>query len=204
LTVGSPGHLYGTTNWGGTDDAGTVFELTLQPGGGWAEKVLHSFGPGKGGIHPEGSLFLDGNGNLYGTTTLGGSHDYGLVFQLKPSTNGKTWYETILHNFSYNNDNTDGYRPSSSLIFDASGNLYGTTVDGGAYDFPYGGYGTVFELTPADGAWTETLLHSFNDDGVDGYYPTHGLMLDSSNNLYGTTTEGGNINNGGVVFEITP
>jgi uncharacterized repeat protein (TIGR03803 family) len=205
VIVGASGHLYGTTNWGGTDDAGTVFELTLQPGGGWAEKVLHTFGQGKGGIHPQGSLLLDSNGNLYGTTTQGGAHAYGLVFELKPSANGNKWYETILHSFSYNNDNTDGYRPSSTLIFDASGNLYGTTIDGGAYDFPYGGYGTVFELKPAgDGSWTETLLHSFNDDGVDGFYPTRALMLDSSDNLYGTTTEGGNIDNGGVVFEITP
>jgi uncharacterized repeat protein (TIGR03803 family) len=197
------GNLYGTTNWGGALDAGIVFELMPTVGGAWTEQLLHVFGNGKDGIHPQGSLILDASGNLYSTTVQGGAHTYGTVFELTPTASG-SWTETILHSFSYS-DNTDGYAPSSSLIFGPSGRLYGTTIDGGAYNFPSGGYGTVFELTPAaGGAWTETLLHSFNDNGLDGFYPTSSLIVDASGRLFGTTTEGGNINNGGTVFEITP
>lgn len=205
LILDTSGNLYGTTDEGGTDYAGTIFELVHMAGGGFVEKVIHSFegvAGRKDGFHPQGSLIFDAASNLYGTTTQGGAHTYGTVFEFSPTTSGG-WKESILYSFNYIND-TDPQRPEGGLIFDASGNLYGTTVYGGAYDFPYGGYGTAFELIPTTGdSWTETLLHSFDDNGTDGDYPTGNLTFDPSGNLYGTTGEGGP-NNAGTVFEITP
>jgi uncharacterized repeat protein (TIGR03803 family) len=105
--------------------------------------------------------------------------------------------ESVLHMFNYYNK--DGTEPVAGLIFDASGNLYGTTLAGGAYNC-----GTAFELLPkAGGGWTEKILHSFNNNGRDGYSPLVGLIFDASGNLYGTTSQGGP-NNGGVVFELSP
>ena len=108
------------------------------------------------------------------------------------------WNEKVLHNFT--NNGTDGFFPTSGLIFDAAGNLYGTTFNGGAYNR----FGTVFELSPVPGGgWTETVLHSFNNDGTDGWTPTAGLIFDAAGNLYGTTGSGGAYH-GGTVFELSP
>lgn len=192
LIFDSAGNLYGTTSEGGTFGYGTVFELTLKSGN-WTETILHNFNnDGTDGVNPYASLIFDSAGNLYGTTGLGGADLKGTVFEL--TLTAGTWTETVLHSFS----EVDGYEPASSLIFDASGNLYGTTLYGGAYD-----YGTVFELTPAAGSWTEAVLHSFNYDFADGYFPTAGLIFDSSGNLYGTAVDGG-ADNYGVVFELKP
>ena len=161
------------------------------------ETVLHSFtANGTDGYEPYASLVFDGNGNLYGTTTVGGTHaPYGTVFELTPS--GGTWTEKILHNF--NNNGTDGSNPYGSLVFDRNGNLYGTTYIGGAYNG-----GTVFELSRVGGVWQEKILHSFNgNNGVDGAYPYCALILDASGNLYGTTTIGGT-HHAGTVFELSP
>lgn len=138
------GNLYGTTGGGGIYNAGTVFELTPTANGNWAEKVLHSFKFGSsGGWDPGGGLILDSSGNLYGTA--GGSVDGdGMVFELARIAGGR-WAEKVLHTFR--DDGKDGRNPVAGLIFDAAGNLYGTTESGGAY---YGA-GTVFELTPKAG-----------------------------------------------------
>jgi uncharacterized repeat protein (TIGR03803 family) len=198
LTFDSAGGLYGTTEWGGTGVYGTVFELTPAAGGSWTESVLHNFSDnGTDGYFPEAGLIFDAVGNLYGTTEWGGTGVYGTVFELMPTAGG-TWTETVLHNFSVNG--TDGDLPLGGLIFDAAGNLYGTTYEGGVYDSD----GTVFELTfTASGSWTETVLHNFDDNDVDGYLPEGGLILDASGNLYGTTVAGGNLLKG-TVFELTP
>src|SRR5664280_693963 len=104
--------------------------------------------------------------------------------------------ERVLH--SFNENGTDGLNPYAGLIFDAAGNLYGTTFGGGAYGYPFG---TVFELTPAaGGGWTEKVLHNFNNNGTDGAYPYAGLIFDAAGNLYGTTAHGGTYNYG-TVFE---
>jgi uncharacterized repeat protein (TIGR03803 family) len=187
------GSLYGTTRAGGAHNAGAVFELTPQAGGGWTEKVLYSFkNNGTDAFNPLAGLIFDGAGNLYGTTSRGGIHDYGTVFELTP-TAGEGWTEKVLYSFG---NGTDGGYPEAGLLFDGAGNLYGTTVSGGTYT-----YGTVFELIPqAGGGWTENVLHSFGN-GTDGANPT-GLIADGAGNLYGTTVGGGY--GSGTVFELTP
>ena len=134
------GNLYSTTAGGGTYLKGTVFELTPTAGGGWTETVLHNFGNGTDGATPIAGLIFDAAGNLYSTTSGGGTSGNGTVFELSPNGSGG-WTETVLHNFHYNG--TDGVSPYAGLIFDAAGNLYGTTREGGTSS-----YGTVFEITP--------------------------------------------------------
>src|SRR5437667_43083 len=125
------------------------------------EKVLHNFGNGADGIQPYAGLIFDAAGDLFGTTLAGGANGYGTVFELKPTAGGN-WAERVLHNFYRNS--TDGSEPSG-LVFDVSGNLYGVTFYGGAYDG-----GTLFQLMPtAGGTWTEKILHNFSNNGIDGF-----------------------------------
>ncbi len=190
------GSLYGTTSSGGIYGQGTVFELTPTEGGGWAEKVLYGFTNGTDGASPEASLIFDARSNLYGTTQIGGTYDGGTVFELTPAAGGR-WTEQILHSFNPNNS-ADGWDPYAGLIFDAAGNLYGTTGYGGTY-----GGGTVFELTPtAGGGWMEHVLYNFGN-GTDGIYPYASLIFDTAGNLYGTTQQGGTYSVG-TVFALTP
>jgi uncharacterized repeat protein (TIGR03803 family) len=164
--------------------------LTPAAGGTWTEKVLWSFGGGTDGILPRDWLIFDAAGNLYGTTTTGGTSSAGTVFELSPSGGG--WTEQVLHAFN----GTDGRNPIAGLIFDAAGNLYGTTNQGGTSNL-----GTVFELTPAAGrTWTEQVLHNFGG-GTDGAGPQAGLIFDAAGNLYGTTFSGGSYG-GGTVFRL--
>jgi uncharacterized repeat protein (TIGR03803 family) len=201
LILDTVGNLYGTTSDGGAfgsgcsgQGCGTVFELTPGANGKWTETVLHSFGHGKDGFFPLAGLISDVAGNLYGTTTYGGSFGPGTVFQLTPGANGK-WTEKILHSFN----RKDGIAPRAGLIFDAAGNLYGTTEYGGANN-----RGVVFELSPEKNSkWTVKVLHSFNNDGRDGYSPLGALALGPAGTLFGMTYWGGT-HNAGTVFEITP
>jgi len=193
------GNLYGATGGGGTHTRGTVFELTPDGSGGWTEKVLHNFGSGDDGAEPNSSLIWDNAGNLYGATGQGGTHGVsggaGTVFEMTPNGDG-SWTEKVLHNFG---SGMDGLNPKAGLIFDAAGNLYGTTYYGGTHSS-----GTVFELTPnGDGSWTEKVLHNFGS-GMDGQYPWAGLIFDAAGNLYGTTADGGSHGRGGIVFEMSP
>ncbi len=210
LILDAAGNLYGTT-YGGGDLAecpdggggcGTVFELSHKVGGGWTEKVLHSFSRAYGS---PGGLIFDAAGNLYGTTPEGGAYGYGTVFELSPEADG-SWTEKVLYSFP---GGADGISPGG-LIFDAAGNLYGTS-GGSDYGVP-DGYGTVFELSPeADGSWTEKVLYTFRP-GTDGIIPG-GLIFDTRGNLYGTTYQGGLYGTTsaacafwgcGVVFELSP
>jgi uncharacterized repeat protein (TIGR03803 family) len=203
LIFDAAGNLYGTTELGGTGlctggGCGTVFELSPKTGGGWSEKVLHSFHDnGVDGYSPMAAVILDGGGNIYGTTFSGGAYGGGTVFELI-LTEGEGWKENVLYDFG---NGTDGGGPSASLIFDGAGNLYGTTTGGGAY-----GVGTVFELSPQAGAdWSEKVLHSFDDNGEDGYSPVASVVFDHAGNLYGTTFEGGfSVFSIGTAFELTP
>jgi uncharacterized repeat protein (TIGR03803 family) len=183
LVFDKAGNLYGTTVAGGAYRGGTVFELTPQAGGGWAEIVLHNFDTVEGSAGgPTTSLILDASGNLYGTA-LGGPFGQGIVFELSPQDGG-AWAYKRLHAFG---NGKDGQTPSGGLVVDATGNLYGMTAGGGAY-----GGGIVFKLSPsASGIWTEKILHHFNRAYPAGYAPYGSLLFDLSGNLYGTTAEGG-------------
>jgi uncharacterized repeat protein (TIGR03803 family) len=195
LTFDTHGNLYGTTYYGGAHGYGVVFELTPKAGGGWKEKVLHSFNSnGHDGFYPYTSVILDGAGNIYGTTLEGGSHGFGSVFELAPKVGGG-WTKTSLHDFASNGK--DGTYPRGGLI-DSAGNLYGTTTSGGL------GEGIVFELAPkVGGGWKEKVLYSFGSQSLDGYAPQCSLIRDSAGNLFGTGPQGGT-HGGGTVFKVTP
>jgi uncharacterized repeat protein (TIGR03803 family) len=159
----------------------------------YKEKVLHSFTDGNDGGTPEGGAIQDALGNLYGTTTYGGSYGGGTVFKLN-----KTGKETVLYSFCHNQSTcTDGQWPYAGVVGDAQGNLYGTTGAGGAY-----GEGVVFKLSKTG---VETVLHSFGK-GKDGAFPLAGVIGDAQGNLYGTTRGGGDFECGqggcGVVFKL--
>jgi uncharacterized repeat protein (TIGR03803 family) len=174
------GTLYGTTETGGANGYGTVFSLDPKTG---TETVLHSFGAGTDGTYPEGSL-INVKGTLYGTAGLGGSHNYGTVFSLDPTTGA----ETVVYSFG---GGADGVSPVAGLI-QVKGALYGTTYAGGTHND-----GTAFSVDPTTGA--ETVLHSFAAGG-DGQNPYPGLT-DVNGKLYGTTYFGGAYFYG-TVFEI--
>ncbi len=193
VIFGADGNLYGTTSAGGAYGHGTVFKLTPGAGGSWTKNIIHNFN-GTDGAEPYAGLAVDADGNLYGTTYSGGVYGGGLVFELSPSSGGG-WAYYKLHNFG---NRTDGVNPEASLIFDGTGNLYGTTYAGGTHNG-----GIVFELIPdGGGTWTYTKLHNF-DNGREGANPEAGLVLDANGNLYGTTYAGGT-ENAGTVFELTP
>jgi uncharacterized repeat protein (TIGR03803 family) len=162
------------------------------------ETVIYSFRSGGDGAHPLAGLVADHAGNLYGTTANGGNlactAGCGTVFELAPAQGGG-WTETVLYAFQGGNDAAG---PEANLIFDAAGNLYGTTYGGGA-----AGRGTVFQLTRQGGAWVETVLYSFAG-GSDGAYLVAPLIFDTKGNLYGTTVFGGGFQNAGIVFQLAP
>lgn len=171
---------------------------------GASEVVLHTFAGGTSdGANPAGGLIADGAANMYGTTPAGGTFGAGTVYML-PSVTGTT--DIVLYDFT---GGTDGGTPLSTLVMDASGNLWGTTEHGGNLSAPCtGGCGVVFELSPVGGgAYAETVVYTFSGL-TDGGLPTAGLTLDSSGNFYGTASCGGSsscTSSGGygVVFEIS-
>jgi len=202
LTLDKAGNLYGVAAGGGASQNGVVFELTRGPGGHWTETELYSFAGGNDGAGPVGGVIFDKAGNLYGVTQGGGGNGCfggcGTVFELTPGANGQ-WTEAVLYAFT---GGSDGGSPTANLIFDAAGNLYGTTEAGG--NASCGGCGTVFKLTPRqNGHWTETVLHAFKGHS-DGALPLFaGVIFDGAGNLYGTTLSGGKYDNG-TVFELAP
>jgi uncharacterized repeat protein (TIGR03803 family) len=202
VVVDAAGNLYGVTAVGGSNDncpfytyCGMVYQFSPEAGGKWTEKILHAFSGNKeDGENPGAGLVLDGQGNLYGTTTFGGT-GYGTAFELIPGANGK-WTEKMLHRFV--NNSKDGITPSTALSLDASGNVYGTTNAGGVF-----GGGTAFKLTPsADGGWGETVLHNFGLNIQSGR-PSGSLIVDAPGNLYGVMSTGG-VHNEGAVYELSP
>ncbi|MGA9642105.1 MAG: choice-of-anchor tandem repeat GloVer-containing protein [Terriglobales bacterium] len=167
--------------------------IAARPAQAQTETVLYNFTGGSDGRNPYSRLTSDGAGNFYGTTFNGGVFASGTVFELSPNPNGG-WNETVLYSFT---GGLDGSNPwFSPVIFDRKGNLYGTTYYGGP-----GGTGVVFQLSPAEGGWTETVLHGFAG-GEDGVNPINGLAMGAAGNLYGTTYQGGQQGDG-VVFELS-
>ncbi len=198
LTMSPTGKLFGTTQLGGTQNMGSVF-VVIPPavsGDSAKERILYSFGSTpKDGTNPNVGL-LPGSHGLYGVTSAGGANRRGTIFHLVPASNpADPWIETILYNFA----GTDGAFPSSELVMDREGNLYGVTLLGGANDL-----GTVYRLTPptmSGGKWTENVLFSFS--GLDESSPFGRLQFDGNGVLYGTTS-GGGASQGGTVFRLTP
>ena len=194
LVRDAKGNLYGTTPYGGANGFGVVFEIS--PAG--KETVLYSFCPANSGCadgeFPAAGVIRDANGNLYGTTTIGGANGFGVVFEVTPAGN-----EKVLHSFCPAKSGcADGKSPQAGLVRDAKGNLYGTTPFGGA-----NGFGVVFEVTPVG---KEKVLYSFcpaKSGCADGNGPIGGLARDGKGNLYGTTG-GGGTNGFGAVFEVSP
>ncbi|HKT87163.1 MAG TPA: choice-of-anchor tandem repeat GloVer-containing protein [Candidatus Sulfotelmatobacter sp.] len=193
------GNLYGTSLYGGASNCGTVFKLTHNADGSWSEKNLHDFDC-TDGYQATGGVIFDSAGNLYGTTSFGGTSNWGVVYELSPNADG-SWTETTLHNFTFGNDG--GYPGHGSLAFDSAGNLYGTAGQGaqGTCFVWTTGCGTVFEMSPkANGTWSFKTIHSFTG-GDDGGVPQYDLKFDSAGNLYSTTYVGGKYGYG-VVFEL--
>ncbi|HKU80918.1 MAG TPA: choice-of-anchor tandem repeat GloVer-containing protein, partial [Candidatus Tumulicola sp.] len=169
------GNLYGTTVVGGTATCGTAFELSPAAQSPWKESVLYDFGCYADGKNPHGGVTFDPGGNLDGTTVAGGtggicaSDGCGIAFQLKGTA------EKVLHNFAAGKD---GFGPGGGVVYDAAGNVFGTTPDGGRYN-----QGVVYELSRAGGRWRERIVHAFTG-GKDGAVGSLGLLLvDASGNL---------------------
>ncbi len=200
LADGAGGDLYGPAS-GGANGSGAIFRITETR----RESTFYGFGGGADGCFPSAGVTLDSLGDLYGVTLMGGAgfcnSGYGVVFEIDNAGN-----ETVLHTFG----GSDGAYPDSVLLFDSEGNLYGTTENGGSSQVCQGGCGTVFELSPQNGSWSETVLYSFCSlsDCADGFVPGNGpLVRDANGNLYGTTETGGAYRNCngqgcGVAFKL--
>jgi uncharacterized repeat protein (TIGR03803 family) len=201
VTFDAAGNLYVAASFGGNlsdcsgAGCGAVVKLSPTSSGAWTTSLIHDFTGHADGNWPWGGLLVDAAGNVYGTTQDGGSGGGGSVFEFSPSGSG--WTGNILYSFIF--QSSGGNLPQGSLIQDASGNLYGTTMQGGG---SIGIGGVAFELSPGSGGtWTETPLHNFWGIG-DGAYPSDGMIFDSAGNLYGTMQ--GGVDASGVVFELTP
>ncbi len=193
LVFDSAGNLFGTTPDGGKFQAGTVFEL--QPSNGsWTEQIIHDFtGGSDGAVGSLGRLVFDAAGNLYGVTELGGDSGNGTVYEMSPSQG--SWTFKTLYTFQ---GMPNAGSPYGGVVFDAKGNLYGTTYFGGT-----AGMGAVYELSPTRaGTWQEKMLYSFQG-GTDGSFPLSTLVFGAKGNLYGTTTTGGRAScDCGTVFKL--
>lgn len=182
------GILYGTTYEGGRGH-GSVYQMT-RAGSNWLTVPVYLFGSGEG--YPRAGVVFGPDGHPYGTTYGRNERGFGgngNVFELTPlsmicKTANCFWAESVLHSFA--DYPTDGANPSCDLVWDAQGNIYGTTQGGsvGSAD-----RGTVFQMTKVGNTWTETPIWSFSN--TDGAYPIGGVVFDSTGNLIGTTEHGG-------------
>ncbi len=194
VTLDAEGNVYGVASPVGGGTAGYIYELSPGKNGIWAETVLYIFPSTKSnqGTDPDAPVIFDGAGNLYGTAFSGGQHRSGVVFKLSPGSSG--WTYSVLHVFGTPGD---GANPSGGLVFDASGNLYGTTRYGGSSNV-----GIAFELSPTlQGRWAETIIHDFS--ATDGDDPLSSMIIDAAGNLYGAAPKDGEYGFGSV-FELSP
>ena len=187
------GHLYGAATVGGLNGSGTAFALTPTQSGEWDFKTIYSFKGQPDAGFPYGALLFDNSGNAYGTTYYDGANDLGAVYELSPKPTGE-WKEKVLYSFK---GGSDGNSSISNLVFDAAGNLYGTTSEGGL------GTGTIFELSPGqNGQWTESLPHLFQGP-PDGAFPYTGMVGNRAGTFYGATVHGGD-DDEGAIYQFTP
>jgi uncharacterized repeat protein (TIGR03803 family) len=212
LTIDRSGNLYGTASAGGYQDpgcndgswgftgCGSVFELNRH-GSNWIFKPLYDFQGGYDSGNPGQGVVIGPDGALYGVTNgVGGCNNYnicGNVFRLQPpptfcATATCLWRETVLHQFS---GQPDGSLPTSRVLFDSAGNMYGATVYGGAYN-----RGAAYELSPGDGGWTESVIYSFDSVGL----PAGDVAIDPANNLYGAAYDNNFECCYGAVFQLQP
>ena len=212
VTIGPDGALYGTTSSGGSGapgcpgGCGTVYKITpparvcQRSSCPWNETVLYNFyQSGVGLSDPWAGVIFDAAGNMYGTTTLGGTggcqgSGCGAVYKLIPS--GASWTAVVLYSFT---GQSDGSIPYAGLVMDAAGNLYGATY----YSRPYQGYGAIFELVNNGGSWTERTLYNFQG-GSDGGNSFSTLIFDAAGNLFGATSEDNGNPSRGAAFELSP
>ncbi len=193
VAVDARGNVYGMTPTGGANGLGVVYEVQSRSNGDWKLRVLHTFtGGSDGSSGSAGKLVLRG-GHIFGVATTGGSFGSGTVFELRPTRSGE-WDLKTLYSFQ---GAPDGVFPYGALLFDAAGNIYGTTYYGGP-----DGLGTVYRLSRnGGGQWRETVLYSFQP-GNDGNSSISNLVADAAGNLYGTTSEGGL--GSGTIFHLMP
>jgi uncharacterized repeat protein (TIGR03803 family) len=198
-TIAPNGSIYGTTYLGGANSLGTVFVVKppAVPGDPWIERPIYSFGAFAGdGINPNAGVSLR-QGRLFGVTSGGGATGEGTIYVLDPpAAPGAGWTETILHSFGAGDD---AAFPLGELAIDAAGNIYGNSILGGTHNV-----GAVYRVSPPmqpGGAWTGTVLHSF--EGSDGSSPEGPLLIAADGSLYGGTG-GGGPNEGGTIFKLTP
>lgn len=197
ITFDAAGNIYGTTAFGNRN--GTVYELTPNGDGGWSANELYGFSGGSDGGEPLTGVTFDKAGNLYGTTYAGGTGG-GVLYKLSPNGNG-TWTESVIHAFgSYAGDALD---PSTGILIDAAGNLYGASFEGGV-----NGHGAVYEFSPGfDGSWSEQILYSFM--GADDGSAPNALAFDEAGSIFGAAGAAGRggmpCDYGcGTIFRLTP
>jgi len=204
VTVDRAGNLYGSTAWGGGSPtgSGTAYELK-RSGSGFVYQQLHSFGNGLDGSFAWGGVTIGPDGSIYGTTSVGGLDGNGTVYNLRPPPTfcrsiSCPWDETILYNFTRG---SDGGNPQAGVIFDPSGNIYGSNVNGGS-----DGQGVVYKMTRSGGGWTYQVIYPFTG-GQDGSNPGN-LLLESNGNLYGPAAAGGQPGCSGfgcgTIFQLSP
>jgi len=195
LITDASANLYGVAAAGGTFTSGGIYKFVPSSGNSWKDQVIYSIQSPVELASAE--LVMDSAGNLYGTTEVGGLYGGGTVFEL--SLSGGGWSSKTIFNF---NTGSGGNQPGSGLAIDKAGNLYGTTLLGGAYAL-----GTAFELNPTGSTWNYTVIHDFSGSPNDGVKPAASMIVDQSGNLYGTTEYGGSesCSKGcGTVFELSP
>ncbi len=211
LVMDKSGNLYGTTTYG---NDGTVYEISPPAiaGGTWTKTTLHSFQGSPDGETPGGGLVIDDAGNLYGTTWRGGACGAGTAFEVSPpATAGATWTEKVIYSFAsleFTCSTSSGTNPGAGMAMEKSGELYGSTVYGGAT-----GKGAVYKLTPPAGDrpdWTEKVLYNFTGGTSDGSNPSGGMVL-YRGNLYGAALDGASsgclqfqLPGCGTIFELSP
>ncbi|HEY1614476.1 MAG TPA: choice-of-anchor tandem repeat GloVer-containing protein [Rhizomicrobium sp.] len=201
LTADPQGNLYGTTYNGGANGYGTVFELTFTAANETRLSTLFSFDCTSescpDGGNPSEGLYIDAAGNLFGTSAFG-ANSAGTVFELSYDDSTKSWVHTDIYDFCESTGCPDGGSPSSRLVADASGNLYGTTFVGGTKD-----QGAVYRLSPGGKGWNESVIYSFctSENCPNGQSPSGALWLDDNGDIYGTTYAGG-ANNSGIVYRL--